>query len=315
MTFEDLKGFRSIQSKLTGHGESHLNPEGVLLSNGPLGSALPQAQGLALADNVLKNDRVTICTVSDGASMEGEAKEAFAAIPGLAAKGLLNPSSWSFRTTTPSFPAASPKTPSACTPTFEAMSALGWNVIQVADGNDLATVYLAVERGLQQARANPRAPVCLWVKTIKGFGVKLHDGKRLRRPRFSAGQRRENRRVCQRDLFRRAKFPPNWPLGPRALRADWEKKEAAKKAKAAVRPVRARGQDGKNPGRPGQRRRARRAGGISRLFDFRRRGRVHRHAASSRKAFPDRFCEVGVAEANMISTGAGLAKAGLDSNC
>ena len=60
MTFEILKGFRSIQSKLTGHGESHLNPEGVLLSNGPLGSALPQAQGLALADKVAGRDRVTI---------------------------------------------------------------------------------------------------------------------------------------------------------------------------------------------------------------------------------------------------------------
>ena len=33
LTFEDLRGFRSIESKLTGHGESHLNPEGVLLSN------------------------------------------------------------------------------------------------------------------------------------------------------------------------------------------------------------------------------------------------------------------------------------------
>src|SRR6188768_1224875 len=33
MTFEDLKGFRGINSKLTGHGEAHLNPEGVLLSN------------------------------------------------------------------------------------------------------------------------------------------------------------------------------------------------------------------------------------------------------------------------------------------
>src|SRR4026207_425984 len=91
MTFDDLKGFRGIKSKLTGHGESHLNPEGVLLSNGPLGSALPQSQGLALADKVAKRDRVTICTVSDGASMEGEAKEAFAAIPGLAAKGRVNP--------------------------------------------------------------------------------------------------------------------------------------------------------------------------------------------------------------------------------
>jgi transketolase len=44
-----------------------------------------------MADKIAKNDRVTIITVSDGASMEGEAKEAFAAIPGLAAKGRLNP--------------------------------------------------------------------------------------------------------------------------------------------------------------------------------------------------------------------------------
>ena len=91
MTFEDLKGFRSIRSKLTGHGESHMNPAGVLLSNGPLGSALPQAQGLAMADRVAGRDRLTICTVSDAAAMEGEAKEAFAAIPGLASKGRLNP--------------------------------------------------------------------------------------------------------------------------------------------------------------------------------------------------------------------------------
>src|SRR5579863_5967857 len=72
MTTESVKGFRGIQSKLTGHGESHLNPEGVLLSNGPLGSSLQQAQGLAIGDRLAKNDRVTICVVSDGASMEGE---------------------------------------------------------------------------------------------------------------------------------------------------------------------------------------------------------------------------------------------------
>src|ERR1700677_4448207 len=41
MTLDSLKGFRSIASKLTGHGESHLNPQGVLLSNGPLASAVP----------------------------------------------------------------------------------------------------------------------------------------------------------------------------------------------------------------------------------------------------------------------------------
>ena len=44
LTPGDLFKFRSIESKLTGHGEAHLNPEGVYISNGPLGSGLPQAQ-------------------------------------------------------------------------------------------------------------------------------------------------------------------------------------------------------------------------------------------------------------------------------
>src|SRR5258708_4855606 len=50
ITFEDLKAFRSIKSKFTGHGESHLNPQGMLLRNAPLGSALPQSHRYALAD-------------------------------------------------------------------------------------------------------------------------------------------------------------------------------------------------------------------------------------------------------------------------
>src|SRR5690606_15240025 len=91
MQIEDLKGFRSIKSKFTGHGESHLNPEGVLLSNGPLGSAFPQSQGLALADAASKTARMTVTAISDGACMEGEAREAMAAIPGLAERGLMAP--------------------------------------------------------------------------------------------------------------------------------------------------------------------------------------------------------------------------------
>ena len=91
LTIDDLMKFRSFNTKLTGHGESHVNPEGVYLSNGPLGSSLPQAQGLAMADKLAGNDRVTFCVVSDGACMEGEAKEALAAIPGFAGKRRMNP--------------------------------------------------------------------------------------------------------------------------------------------------------------------------------------------------------------------------------
>ena len=86
LDLKDLKDFRSLKSKLTGHGEAHLFPEGVYLSNGPLGSTLAQAQGLAMADKRLSNNRITISTLSDGAFMEGEVKEALSAIPGFRAK-------------------------------------------------------------------------------------------------------------------------------------------------------------------------------------------------------------------------------------
>ena len=86
LSFEDLKKFRSLESHLTGHGEGHVWPAGVQVSNGPLGSSLPVAQGIAMADALAGNERVTVCAISDGAMMEGEAKEAVTAIPGFAAK-------------------------------------------------------------------------------------------------------------------------------------------------------------------------------------------------------------------------------------
>src|SRR5437764_4245528 len=175
MTFEDLKPFRSIKSKFTGHGESHLNPEGVLLSNGPLGSALPQSQGLAIADKVAKRDRVTICTVSDGASMEGEAKEAFAAIPGLAAKDRVNPFVLVLSDNDTQLTGRITKDAFSMQRSFQAMGALGWNVITVPNGHDLQAVYLSVEKGLEQAKANPNFPVCPRVKTIKGYGIKATE--------------------------------------------------------------------------------------------------------------------------------------------
>src|SRR5436190_5590015 len=146
LTFDDLKPFRSIKSKLTGHGESHLNPQGVLLSNGPLGSAFPQAQGLAIADKTAGRDRVTIVTISDGGSMEGEAKEAFAAIPGLSAKDRVNPFVMIISDNDTKLSGRITKDSFSMQRSFQSLGALGWNVISVPNGHDLPAVYLAVEK-------------------------------------------------------------------------------------------------------------------------------------------------------------------------
>ncbi|MDZ4660942.1 MAG: transketolase C-terminal domain-containing protein [Pseudomonadota bacterium] len=171
LTFQDLRKFRSIESKLTGHGESHLFPEAILLSNGPLGSSIPQAQGLAYADYLSQKKRVTICAISDGASFEGEAKEAFAAIPGFATKEKLAPfvcivsdnnTKLSGRIDADSF---------SMSPQFAAMKALGWKVIPIGNGHDLAACMAAVEQAILSVLDDPKTPVCIHAKTIKGFGV------------------------------------------------------------------------------------------------------------------------------------------------
>ena len=310
LTFDDLKGFRSIKSKLTGHGESHLNPEGVLLSNGPLGSSLPQAQGLALADKVAGHDRVTICVVSDGASMEGEAKESFAAIPGLAAKGRMNPfvlvisdndTKLSGRITKDSFSMA---------PTFAAMGTLGWNVISVAKGHDLPAVYDALENGLAQAQANPNRPVCLIVKTVKGYGIKATEENSAGGHGFPLANGEKIIDWIQ-EIFG-GQPPEEFLTWAKSLRAEWEVAEAAKKAKAAAAPAGAAPAVKKDKVQTGLAKAAVRAAqeGYP-VYSISSDVQGSTGISLFQKSFPDRFVEVGIAEANMISTAAGLAKIGL----
>jgi transketolase len=309
LTFDHLRDFRSIKSKLTGHGESHLNPEGVLLSNGPLGSSLPQAQGLAIADRVAGRDRVTICTVSDGAAMEGEAKEAFAAIPGLAAKDRVNPfvlvlsdndTKLSGRITKDSF---------SMQPTMNAMATLGWNVMRVDKGHDLPAVYDAVEKAIAAARANPRQPVCIWLKTVKGYGIKSTEENAAGGHGFPLAN--AEKIVDWINEIYGGNPPEEFVAWAKSQRADWEKKEAGKKAKAAAATAPAAPAPKKDKVQAGLAKGAIRAAqeGYP-VYSISSDVQGSTGISTFQKSLPDRFIEVGIAEANMISVGAGFSKAG-----
>jgi len=305
MSFDDLIGFRGFKSKLTGHGESHVNPEGVLLSNGPLGSALPQAQGLAIGDKFAGRDRVTIVTVSDGAAMEGEAKEAFAAIPGIAAKGRMNPFVMLLSDNDTKLSGRITKDAFSMQNTFQAMSALGWNVIHVPNGHDLQAVYQAVEKGIAAARDNPSVPVFLWVKTIKGYGVKATEENSAGGHGFPLANGEKIIDFVN-EIFG-GQTPEELADWAKALREDWESKEEMKKGKTtkvapAVKKDKVQG---------GLARAAIRAAkeGFP-VFSISADVQGSTGISAFHKSFPDRFIEVGIAEANMVSAGAGFAKAG-----
>lgn len=308
MTFEDLKGFRSLQSKLTGHGESHLNPEGVLLSNGPLSSALPQAQGLAIGDKLAGRDRVTICVVSDGASMEGEAKEAFAAIPGLAAKGRVNPFVMVISDNDTKLSGRITKDAFSMQPTFEALDDLGWDVRRVDNGHDLQLVFNTLEKAVADAQANPNKPVCVWAKTIKGYGVKSTMENAAGGHGFPLANGEKIIEFVS-EIYG-GTVPEEFANWAKALRADWEKKEAEKKDKAAAAPA---------PAAPAVKKDKVQAGLAAGAIRAAKEGYPVYSVSSDvqgstgistfQKAL-GRFIEVGIAEANMVSTGAGLSKAG-----
>ncbi|MBF0431650.1 MAG: transketolase [Fibrobacteria bacterium] len=301
MTFEDVKGFRSIASKFTGHGESHLNPEGVLVSNGPLGSGIPQAQGLCAADKVIGNDRVTFCTLSDGASMEGEAKESFSAIPGLASKGRMNPFVLLISDNNTKLSGRIDEDSFSMAPSFAAMDALGWNVIRVDNGHDMQKVYSAVEKGLADAVANPDKPVCIICKTIKGYGVKATEES------ASGGH---GYPLKKNDGKIAAFVAEIYDGNPPAEFKEWAESLAAIKSEPkAAAPAGSVKKDKVQPGFAKGAIKAIEEGYPVYSVSCDVQGSTG--IAPMQKTFPDRFVEVGIAEANMVNTAAGMSLAGL----
>ena len=304
MTFEDLKKFRGIQSKLTGHGESHLNPEGVFISNGPLGSGLPVAQGLALGDQLAKRDRLTFCVISDGACMEGEAKESLAAIPGLAGRKELNPFVLVVSDNDTKLSGRISKDSFTMEPSFASLAPLGWNVRHVQEGQDLQKVYLAVEQAVAEAKGDPRRPVCLWVKTVKGFGVKETEQSSSGGHGFPL---KDGEKIVEFvNEITGGKTPADLASWAQSLRKAWEEKQATKKNSPAASPA--------------AKKEKVQAGFARAMTTAAQEGlpvvSVSADLAGStgvaafQKAVPGRSFDIGVAEANMISTCTGLAKTG-----
>lgn len=181
LQLDTLKTFRSLGSPLTGHGESHLFRKGVYLSNGPLGSAFPQSQGLCFADFLHqkfkktskgKNIRLTITSISDGACMEGEARESLAAIPGFAKKGKMAPFLLILSDNNTKLTGRIDVESFSMIPSFDALEKLGWNVILLKNAHHIEECLNTLDRAMNLAQRNPKQPVLLHAKTIKGYGTK-----------------------------------------------------------------------------------------------------------------------------------------------
>lgn len=304
LTCQDLKKFRSIESPLSGHGESHLFPEGVLLSNGPLGSAFPQAQGLAFADGWFKRDRVTVTAITDGGCMEGEARESLAAIPGLAANGKLGPFVLIISDNNTKLTGRIDKDCFSMTPTFASLETLGWEVVRLENGHDLQACTSTLEQAIERARKNPKKAIAIHARTVKGFGIKKTVESSSGGHGFPLKTPSELKEFLS-EIYEGAEVPK--------IFLDWAAElEAAAVAKKSFSKL-----AGDTPAVVEQKVQV----GVSKALIQRRQAGLPIVSISAdlpgstgladfQKAFPDSTQDVGVAESNMVSMAAGAAKLG-----
>jgi len=169
LTLDDLKSFRQWGSKTPGHPEYH-HTDGVEVTTGPLGQGFAMSVGLAMAEKHLAAtynrpgyeivNHHTFGIMGDGDMMEGVSHEA-ASLAGTLGLGKLI-----FFYDDNLISLDGPTDLSFSEDVYKRFEAYHWQVLRVADGNDLAGLAAAVE----EAKKDTRRPTLIGVRTIIGYG-------------------------------------------------------------------------------------------------------------------------------------------------
>lgn len=169
LSLDEIKNFRQWGSKTPGHPEAHITA-GVETTTGPLGQGVANAVGMALAEAYLANhfnrpnhaiiDHYTYVIAGDGDLMEGVCMEACA----LAGH-------WGLGKLIVLYDSNDITLDGEANMTFTENirarhEAWGWQVIDVADGNDVQAINTAIE----SAKAELSRPSILIIKTVIGYG-------------------------------------------------------------------------------------------------------------------------------------------------
>lgn len=163
---EDLRAFRTLHSRTPGHPERCETP-GVEVTTGPLGQGLANAVGLAIAETALRAQlgadvisHRTVVLASDGDLMEGIAYEAAA----LAAEQNLGNLIVCYDDNDIVIDSAASSVMSS-QGVVDAFAALGWRVVEIADGND----RVSLRHGLDEAfELGDGRPTLVRVPTVIG---------------------------------------------------------------------------------------------------------------------------------------------------
>ncbi|KAA5545304.1 transketolase [Roseiconus nitratireducens] len=170
ITLEDIKNFRQLGSVCAGHPE-YAEAAGIETTTGPLGAGVSNSVGMAISQKWLAKNYNTadhtlfdyniFALCSDGDLMEGVACEAAS----LAGHLQLDNLCWLYDDN--SITIEGDTDLSFSENVGERFKGLGWNVVHVADVNDLSSLADAID----QFRACEDKPTIIICKTIIGYGA------------------------------------------------------------------------------------------------------------------------------------------------
>lgn len=167
ININDIKAFRQINSKTSGHPEPHLLG-GVDIGTGPLGQGAAMSVGLAIAEANLNEryngliDHYTYCLLGDGCMEEGVTHEALAIAGRFKLKKLI----WIYDSNNVQLDGD--VVDSTITNFGKVVKANGWNYILVSDGNNIDLI----NKSINEAK-NSDKPTFIEVKTIIGYASSL----------------------------------------------------------------------------------------------------------------------------------------------
>ena len=168
LSIDDLKQFRQVDSLTPGHPEFH-HTQGVDATSGPLGQGIAQAVGMAMAEKALAAayakgnkliDHYTYVLCGDGCLQEGLSQESIS----LAGHQKLNKLILFYDANQVTLDGSLDL--SFSENVKMRFLASEWNVLEVADGNDID----AIDEAIKKAKKSKDKPTMIMVHTIIGYG-------------------------------------------------------------------------------------------------------------------------------------------------
>lgn len=169
ISMEDLKAFRKLDSITPGHPEINVTP-GIDASTGPLGQGVATAVGLAIAEKLMANkfnkpdltlfDNYTYTLVGEGCLMEGVSYEALSLAGTLKLNKLIVLYDCNKVTLDSDISGVMGQN------TLAYMQSIGFNTIEVNDGNDVDQIVGA----MMLAKQSKDKPTFIQINTKIGFG-------------------------------------------------------------------------------------------------------------------------------------------------